>query len=168
MLGNVRNFDRAQWSQALPKPWWFQHGLASSLQATTMSSVHALDRYYLAFTLLVTVGYQLLGFAIAWTLQFDKITDFTGGVFDSLLCARSLKIRKIGSNFFMLGRTLSYFSTTSITTSPTALLTLLCGNTYHARNISMYSIMVLACGLICLSKTSCNCLCYDMGSPDCG
>ncbi|KAF8952417.1 hypothetical protein BDZ97DRAFT_1909289 [Flammula alnicola] len=44
-----------------------------------MSPVHALDRYYLALTLLVTVGYQLSGFAIAWTLQFDKITDFTGG-----------------------------------------------------------------------------------------
>jgi hypothetical protein len=27
----------------------------------------------------VTTGYQLLGFAIAWTFQFDKITDFTGG-----------------------------------------------------------------------------------------
>jgi hypothetical protein len=45
-----------------------------------MSPVHALDRYYLALTLLVTVAYQLCGFAIAWTLQFDKITDFTGGV----------------------------------------------------------------------------------------
>ncbi|KAF4611060.1 hypothetical protein D9613_006802 [Agrocybe pediades] len=66
-----------------------------------MSPVYALDRYYLALTLLVTVGYQLLGFAIAWTLQFDKITDFTGG-----------------SNFFFL-----------------ALLTLLAGNTFHARNI---------------------------------
>ncbi|KAF8159750.1 hypothetical protein B0H34DRAFT_704665 [Crassisporium funariophilum] len=73
-----------------------------------MSPVHALDRYYLALTLLVTVGYQLLGFAIAWTLQFDKITDFTGG-----------------SNFFLL-----------------ALLTLLCGNTYHARNI-VASILVM-------------------------
>ncbi|KAG9128546.1 hypothetical protein FRC07_003435 [Ceratobasidium sp. 392] len=41
--------------------------------------VDALDKYYLALTLLVTTGYQLLGFAIAWTLQFDKITDFTGG-----------------------------------------------------------------------------------------
>ncbi|KAI0656923.1 hypothetical protein C8Q70DRAFT_1006955 [Cubamyces menziesii] len=41
--------------------------------------VNVLDRYYLAITLLVTVGYQLLGFAIAWTFQFDKITDFTGG-----------------------------------------------------------------------------------------
>lgn len=49
-----------------------------------MSSVHALDRYYLGFTLLVTVAYQLLGFAIAWILQFDKITDFTGGISDSL------------------------------------------------------------------------------------
>ncbi|KAF8972611.1 DUF1295-domain-containing protein [Flammula alnicola] len=44
-----------------------------------MSPVHALDQYYLALTLLVTIGYQLSGFAIAWTLQFDKITDFTGG-----------------------------------------------------------------------------------------
>jgi len=51
--------------------------------------------------LLVTVGYQLSGFFIAWTFQFDKITDFTGG-----------------SNFFLL-----------------ALITLLFGDTYHARNI---------------------------------
>ncbi|KAG8744977.1 hypothetical protein FRC10_009085 [Ceratobasidium sp. 414] len=39
----------------------------------------ALDKYYLALTLVVTTGYQLLGFAIAYGLQFDKITDFTGG-----------------------------------------------------------------------------------------
>ncbi|KIJ13512.1 hypothetical protein PAXINDRAFT_100621 [Paxillus involutus ATCC 200175] len=44
-----------------------------------MAPAQVLDRYYLAITLLVTVAYQLLGFAIAWTLQFDKITDFTGG-----------------------------------------------------------------------------------------
>ncbi|EIN06027.1 DUF1295-domain-containing protein [Punctularia strigosozonata HHB-11173 SS5] len=44
-----------------------------------MSPVHVLDNYYLAITLLVTVGYQLSGFVIAWTFQFDKITDFTGG-----------------------------------------------------------------------------------------
>ncbi|KZT27797.1 DUF1295-domain-containing protein [Neolentinus lepideus HHB14362 ss-1] len=44
-----------------------------------MGAVHVLDRYYLAITLLVTVGYQMLGFLIAWTFQFDKITDFTGG-----------------------------------------------------------------------------------------
>ncbi|KAI0642565.1 hypothetical protein C8Q79DRAFT_982712 [Trametes meyenii] len=41
--------------------------------------VDVLDRYYLAITLLVTMAYQLSGFAIAWTFQFDKITDFTGG-----------------------------------------------------------------------------------------
>ncbi|KAJ7070640.1 DUF1295-domain-containing protein [Mycena amicta] len=41
--------------------------------------VHALDNYYLSVTLLVTVAYQLTGFAIAWTFQFDKITDLTGG-----------------------------------------------------------------------------------------
>ncbi|PIL23562.1 hypothetical protein GSI_14875 [Ganoderma sinense ZZ0214-1] len=65
------------------------------------SPAHALDSYYLAITILVTVGYQLSGFAIAWTLQFDKITDFTGG-----------------SNFFIL-----------------ALLTLLLGQEFNARNI---------------------------------
>ncbi|EIW80218.1 DUF1295-domain-containing protein [Coniophora puteana RWD-64-598 SS2] len=44
-----------------------------------MSPAHALDRYYLLLTFLVTVAYQMLGFAIAWTFRFDKITDFTGG-----------------------------------------------------------------------------------------
>jgi hypothetical protein len=52
-----------------------------------MAPVHALDPYYLGITVLVTVGYQLLGFAIAWTFQFDKITDFTGG-----MCARFISV----------------------------------------------------------------------------
>ncbi|RDB20823.1 hypothetical protein Hypma_011952 [Hypsizygus marmoreus] len=73
-----------------------------------MAPVYALDRFYLSLTLLVTVAYQLLGFAIAWIFQFDKITDFTGG-----------------SNFFLL-----------------ALLTLLIGNTFHARNI-VASVLVM-------------------------
>ncbi|KIJ55213.1 hypothetical protein M422DRAFT_23827 [Sphaerobolus stellatus SS14] len=41
--------------------------------------VHILDKYYLGITILITTAYQLLGFFIAWTFQFDKITDFTGG-----------------------------------------------------------------------------------------
>lgn len=41
--------------------------------------VHVLDDFYLAITLLVTVAYQLTGFTIAFTLKFDKITDFMGG-----------------------------------------------------------------------------------------
>ncbi|KAJ3879811.1 DUF1295-domain-containing protein [Lentinula edodes] len=71
-------------------------------------AVYVLDHYYLAITVLVTTAYQLLGFAIAWTFQFDKITDFTGG-----------------SNFFIL-----------------ALLTLLIGNEFHARNI-VASVLVM-------------------------
>ena len=31
--------------------------------------VHVLDNFYLAITFLVTVGYQMLGFAVAWTFQ---------------------------------------------------------------------------------------------------
>lgn len=42
-------------------------------------TVHVLDNYYLAITLLVTIAYQLLAFSIAFTLQFDKLTDFAGG-----------------------------------------------------------------------------------------
>lgn len=42
-------------------------------------TVHVLDNYYLAITWLVTVAYQLIAFSIAFTLKFDKITDFAGG-----------------------------------------------------------------------------------------
>jgi hypothetical protein len=53
--------------------------------------VHALDSYYLALTLLVTTVYQLLGFAIACTLQVDKITDLTGVCGDIFVVACMLR-----------------------------------------------------------------------------
>lgn len=37
-------------------------------------TVHVLDNYYLAITLLITIGYQLLFFSVAWTFKFDKVT----------------------------------------------------------------------------------------------
>lgn len=39
-----------------------------------MAEVHVLDDYYLAITLIITVAYQLIGFAIAFSLKFDKLT----------------------------------------------------------------------------------------------
>ncbi|TKA22889.1 hypothetical protein B0A50_07828 [Salinomyces thailandicus] len=45
----------------------------------THAIVHVLDDYYLAITLLITIAYQLIGFSIAYTLKFDKLTDFWGG-----------------------------------------------------------------------------------------
>lgn len=45
----------------------------------THPPVHVLDDYYLAITLIITVAYQLIGFSIAFTFKFDKITDFMGG-----------------------------------------------------------------------------------------
>lgn len=36
--------------------------------------VHVLDDYYLAITLLITIGYQLFFFSIAYSLKFDKLT----------------------------------------------------------------------------------------------
>ncbi len=39
-----------------------------------MAEVHALDDYYLAITLLITIAYQLFFFSIAFTLEFDKLT----------------------------------------------------------------------------------------------
>ncbi|WWD22159.1 hypothetical protein CI109_106648 [Kwoniella shandongensis] len=44
-----------------------------------MSPHTIIDPYNLTISLLITLAWQLVGFAIAWTLQFDKITDFTGG-----------------------------------------------------------------------------------------
>lgn len=41
--------------------------------------VHVLDNYYLAITLLITIGYQLFFFSIAFSFKFDKLTDFAGG-----------------------------------------------------------------------------------------
>jgi len=38
------------------------------------NTVHVLDDYYFAITLLVTVGYQLFFFAIAFSFKFDKLT----------------------------------------------------------------------------------------------
>ncbi|QIW96386.1 hypothetical protein AMS68_001904 [Peltaster fructicola] len=47
--------------------------------AQTHPTVHVLDDYYLAITLLITIAYQLIGFSIAFSLKFDKLTDFMGG-----------------------------------------------------------------------------------------
>ena len=41
------------------------------------NTVYVLDDYYLAITLLVTVGYQLFFFAIAFSLKFDKLTGIS-------------------------------------------------------------------------------------------
>ncbi|EDQ92234.1 uncharacterized protein MONBRDRAFT_14354 [Monosiga brevicollis MX1] len=37
------------------------------------------DTHFLGLTALVTVGYQLVFFAVAYTFKFDKVTDFAGG-----------------------------------------------------------------------------------------
>jgi steroid 5-alpha reductase family enzyme len=42
-------------------------------------TINVLDKYYLAITFLVTLGYQSFFFAIAWTFKFDKVTDLAGG-----------------------------------------------------------------------------------------
>lgn len=49
-----------------------------------------LDNYYLAITFLITVAYQLFFFAIAFSLKFDKLTDFAGGTNFILLAILTL------------------------------------------------------------------------------
>ncbi|KAJ4862388.1 hypothetical protein T069G_03342 [Trichoderma breve] len=44
-----------------------------------MPATHVLDDYHLVITALITVGYQLFFFAIAYTCNFDKLTDFARG-----------------------------------------------------------------------------------------
>ncbi|KAF9457199.1 DUF1295-domain-containing protein [Collybia nuda] len=50
-----------------------------------MAPIYVLDHFYLSISLLATGAYQLLGFAIAWTFQFDKITDFMGALLTLLI-----------------------------------------------------------------------------------
>ncbi len=57
-----------------------------------MAVHHVLDNYFLALTLLVTIVYQLIGFTIAFTLQFDKLTDFAGGTNFVLLSILTLSL----------------------------------------------------------------------------
>jgi steroid 5-alpha reductase family enzyme len=52
--------------------------------------VHVLDDYYLAITGLITIAYQLIAFSIAFTLKFDKLTDFAGGTNFILLAVLTL------------------------------------------------------------------------------
>jgi hypothetical protein len=42
-----------------------------------MAEVHVLDDYYLAVTLLITIGYQLFLFSIAFSFKFDKLTGLS-------------------------------------------------------------------------------------------
>lgn len=51
--------------------------LSGPTSGVTMTAV--LDSHYLAFTALLSVGYQLVFFAITATFRFDKLTDFAGG-----------------------------------------------------------------------------------------
>ncbi|RSM01981.1 hypothetical protein CDV31_011125 [Fusarium ambrosium] len=55
-----------------------------------MTVVHVLDDYYLGITAIITVAYQLFFFSIAYTLKFDKLTDFAGGTNFALLAILTL------------------------------------------------------------------------------
>jgi len=45
-----------------------------------MAVSNVIDGWFLTLTFLISLGIQAAGFAIAYTLQFDKITDFTGSL----------------------------------------------------------------------------------------
>ncbi|KAH9461709.1 hypothetical protein MJO29_009198 [Puccinia striiformis f. sp. tritici] len=44
-----------------------------------MAPIYVLDKNYLAITFLISLAIQSLAFIVSYTLQFDKITDFSGG-----------------------------------------------------------------------------------------
>lgn len=54
-----------------------------------------LDKYYLTITLLITIVYQLFFFAIAFSLKFDKLTDFAGGTNFLVLAVITLSFSEI-------------------------------------------------------------------------
>ncbi|KAI1338744.1 hypothetical protein F5Y15DRAFT_96887 [Xylariaceae sp. FL0016] len=71
-------------------------------------TVYVLDNYYLAITLLITIAYQLFFFSIAFTLKFDKLTDFAGGTNFALLAIITLAFsgehtaRQIVASLFLI------------------------------------------------------------------
>ncbi|RKF54560.1 putative 3-oxo-5-alpha-steroid 4-dehydrogenase protein [Erysiphe neolycopersici] len=73
-----------------------------------MTTVHLLDDYYLAITLLITICYQLFFFSIAFSLKFDKLTDFAGGTNFALLAIITLSLsghpnaRQIVTSLFII------------------------------------------------------------------
>jgi steroid 5-alpha reductase family enzyme len=100
------------------------------------SAVHVLDNYYLAITFLVTVAYQLIGFAIAFYYKFDKLTDFCGGEWIFVSNSVHICICKDGPN-----RVVYFVGTNFIIL---AILTLACsGNRDQARNV-VASIFIMA------------------------
>ncbi|KAL6298810.1 DUF1295-domain-containing protein [Sparassis latifolia] len=82
-----------------------------------MTPILVLDHFYLSISLLVTIGYQLLGFAIAWTFQVSKFVD-SSFVEGSNVFILSLLTWLLGGNFsapvrlatFLLYRVLKYGS----------------------------------------------------------
>ena len=73
-----------------------------------MMGVQVLDQYYLAITAIVTVVYQLFFFAIAFSLKFDKLTDFAGGTNFALLAILTLGLsqtrygRNVADSLYLL------------------------------------------------------------------
>ncbi|XWW92573.1 hypothetical protein V2A60_000498 [Cordyceps javanica] len=63
-----------------------------------MAATHVLDDYYLAITAIVTVGFQLLCFFIAYSFQFDKITDLAGGLNFTILAVLTLALSGSGAH----------------------------------------------------------------------
>ncbi|KAI0880053.1 DUF1295-domain-containing protein [Annulohypoxylon maeteangense] len=82
-----------------------------------VDGIHVLDRYYLAITLLITIAYQLFFFSIAFSLKFDKLTDFAGGTnfvvlaIITLAFSRNPDARQIVASVFIMawGLRLSLF-----------------------------------------------------------
>jgi steroid 5-alpha reductase family enzyme len=74
------------------------HPLQILLETTTTSFlsmgtiIDVLDGYYLAITAIITIAYQLVGFSIAFTFKFDKLTDFAGGTNFVLLSVLTLSL----------------------------------------------------------------------------
>lgn len=70
--------------------------------------VHVLDNFYLSITLLISLGWQLLGFAIGFGLQIDTITDFWSAVnaiflaIFTLCCGDQYYARNVIASIFVI------------------------------------------------------------------
>lgn len=98
LLSSGHNYNHSSTSFIYIIPTHHTHTSHQPNYTNPTMAINVLDRYYLSITLLITIAYQLFFFCIAWTLHFDKLTDFAGGTNFVVLAVITLTLSLSGGS----------------------------------------------------------------------